>query len=274
MSADDARAVALEAARAYQEVFADRFLAAYALGSLAHGGYAPAVSDIDLAVVVTNTNGRDAQAVAETHRVLGERGALHRKLSVFWSSLAALRHGFDDGRFPVIDRLDLAEHGLLLLGSGVARQVAVPSADELLVDSARFAVKILVTDEVTAELGQPRRLLEDPVWFTKAVLFPVRFLYSNTVTMGRAATNDDAIGWYLAQPEAVGAPLVDLAARVRAGAPLDPDEAAPLLAAGLVPLYRRWIADQTGRLRRAGAPDDLTAALAGWDGQIAQLATR
>src|SRR5690606_35839242 len=97
--------------------------------------------------------------------------------------------------------LDLASHGLLLLGSDVARQVAIPTAGELLVDSARFAVDVLATNEVIAEIHRPRRLLDDPVWFTKAVLFPVRLLYSSAVTMGRAATNDHAITWYLAQPD-------------------------------------------------------------------------
>ena len=268
-----ARAVALEAAHTYRTRFADRFVAAYVLGSLAHGGYAPAVSDIDLAVILTGADGRDGDTVADAHQALGQGGALYRKLSVFWASLPALRRGHDDGRFPAIDRLDLAEHGWLLLGDEVAGQVAVPTADELLVDSAQFAVKVLVTDEVTAELRRPRRLLEDPVWFTKAVLFPVRFLYSNTVTRGRAATNHDAIAWYLAQPQAVAAPLVRLAAQVRAGQPLDPAEAAPRLAAGIVPLYRRWTEDQTRRLRAAGASAELVAAIADWGRALAQLST-
>ncbi|GAA3729985.1 hypothetical protein GCM10022225_09520 [Plantactinospora mayteni] len=266
--AASARAAVLEAAHAYQEVFADRFVAAYALGSLAHGGYAPAVSDIDLAVVLTDTQGGDADTIAETGQALRERAELHRKLSVFWGSLAALRQGRNDGRFPAIDRLDLADHGLLLLGSDVARQVAVPTAGELLVNSAQFAVDVLATDEVIAEIHRPRRLLADPVWFTKAVLFPVRFFYSSAMTMGRAATNDEAIIWYLAQPGAVAAPLVRLAARVRAGEPLDPAAAAPLLAAGLSQLYQRYAEDQARRLRQAGAPAGLVAALTRWRGQL------
>ncbi|GIG88151.1 hypothetical protein [Plantactinospora endophytica] len=262
--ATTARAVALEAAHAHRTVFADRFVAGYALGSLAHGGYAPAVSDIDLAVILTDTRSGDADRIAETFQALRERGEPHRKLSVFWGSLDALRRGHDDGRFPAIDRLDLAEQGLLLLGSDVARQVAVPGTDELLVDSARFAVQVLATDEVLAELARPRRLLEDPVWFTKAVLFPVRFFYSNAVTMGRAAVNDEAIRWYLVQPGAVATPLVRLAAEVRSGAPLDPSAAAPLLEAGLTALYRRYAEDQVRRLRQASAPADLVSAFENW----------
>ncbi|WP_422770463.1 hypothetical protein ACN28C_27760 [Plantactinospora sp. WMMC1484] len=263
-----ARSVAEEGARAYQRVFTERFVAAYALGSLAHGGYAPAVSDIDLAVLLTDVRDGDAETVAETGRILRERGEPYRRLSVFWGSVTALSQGQDDGRFPAIDRLDLAEHGLLLLGSDVADRVAVPDADELLVDGAWFALTVLATDEVIAEVHQPRRLLHDPVWFTKAVLFPVRFFYSSAVTMGRAATNGDAIRWYLDQPGAVATPLVRLAAAVRAGAALREAEAAPLLAAGLRQLYRRYAEEQAERLRHAGAPDGLVAALTRWRGRL------
>ncbi|MDG4786079.1 hypothetical protein O7626_09095 [Micromonospora sp. WMMD1102] len=259
-----AREVARDAARTYQAAFADRFVAGYALGSLAHGGYAPAVSDIDLAVVLAETRDGDDGTVAGILRTLHERAELYRRLSVFWGSLPALRQGRDDGRFPAVDRLDLAEHGVLLLGADVARQVAVPGAGELLVDSARFAVKVLATDEVVAEIHRPARLLRDPVWFTKAVLFPIRFFYSSAVATGRGATNDEAIAWYLARPEAVAAPLVRLAARVRAGEPLDPAEAGPLLATELAELYRQYAEDQARRLGQTGGADDLVTAFTRW----------
>jgi hypothetical protein len=258
-AAAEARAVALESAHAYRTVFADRFVAAYALGSLAHGGYAPAVSDIDLAIIVTTVHRGDTGIVADTHQALGQRGALHRKLSVFWSSLAALRQGDDDGRFPAIDRCDLAD---------ITAQVAIPTAEELLIDGARFAVGLLASDEVIAEIREPRRLLVDPVWFTKAVLFPIRFFYSANVTRGRAARNDEAITWYLTQPQAIATQLVRLAAEVRAGQPMDPALAVPLLAAGLVDLYRLYTEDQVRRLRQAGAPADLIAAFTSWTRQL------
>jgi hypothetical protein len=264
-----ARAVAVESARAYQDVFAERLVAAYLLGSLAHGGYAPAVSDIDLAVIITDTRDGDPGTVATTYDTLRGHSRLHRKLSVFWGSLPALQHGHDDGRFPGIDRLDLADHGLLLLGADVAGKVARPTAGELLLESAWFAIEVLATDEVSTEFRHPRRLLEDPVWFTKAVLFPVRFFYTNTKTAGRAATNDEAVEWYLAQPQAVAPSLVRLAARVRAGVPLDPAQVAPQLAAGLLPLYRHYVDDQTRRLAAANAPADLVTAFTHWRERLA-----
>jgi hypothetical protein len=257
-----ARAIAADSATAFQEVFAERFVAAYALGSVAHGGYAPAVSDIDLAIILTDTGDGDRETVAAT------REPLHPKLSVFWGSLPAMSDGREDGRFPAIDRLDLADHGLLLLGVDVVEQVARPTAEELALESARFAVGLLATDEVIAESHDPRRLLADPVWFTKAVLFPVRLRYSSAMTSGRAATNDEAIAWYLAQPTATAPSLVRLAARVRAGEPLDPDEAAPELAAGLVPIYRAYIKEQARRLLLANAPADLVTAFTHWDQRL------
>ncbi len=260
-----AREIAAEAARAYQERLGERLIGAYLLGSLSYGGYSPAASDIDLALVLTDADGA---SIADTTTALQERSPLHRKLSVFWASLPALREGRDDGRFPALDRLQLADHGVVLLGSDVLAEIARPEASELLLESASFAIAVLATPEVTAEFRSPRRLLVDTVWFTKAVLFPVRFLYSGTLETGRAANNDEAIEWYLAQPDAPAASLVRLALRVREGHPLDADELRPELAAGLVPLYRYYIEDQLRRLKDIGAPEDLVAAFADWDSRL------
>ncbi|MFI5588479.1 hypothetical protein ACIA5G_25735 [Amycolatopsis sp. NPDC051758] len=262
-----ARAVAAEAAQAYQEALGERLIGAYLLGSLSYGGYSAAASDIDLALVVTEP-GSCGEAIAATTKALQERSPLHGKLSVFWASLPALREGRDDGRFPALDRLQLADHGLVLLGSDVLAEVARPAASELLLESAGFAITVLAAEAVTAEFHEPRRLLADKVWFTKAVLFPVRFLYSATTDTGRAANNDEAIEWYASQPDAPAVSLVRLAERVRGGHPLDPAEAGPELAAGLVPLYRRYIEVETRRLRETGAPEDLVAAFEDWNKRL------
>lgn len=264
-AADAARAVAAEAAEAYREALGERLIGAYLLGSLSYGGYAPAASDIDLALVLADADG---SAIADTTAAVQERSPLHRKLSVFWSSLPALREGREDGRFPALDRLQLADHGKLLLGTDVLAEVARPTASELLLDSARFAIAVLAPPEVAAEFREPRRLLADPVWFTKAVLFPVRFGYSATTPTGRAANNDEAIGWYLSQPDVPAKPLVRLASRVRDGHPLDADEVRPELAAGLLPLYRHAIENQLRRLKELDAPADLVAAFEDWAARL------
>ncbi|WP_328608819.1 hypothetical protein OG943_06780 [Amycolatopsis sp. NBC_00345] len=265
------RAVAMESARAYQEVFAERLVSVHLLGSLSYGGYSPAVSDIDLAVVLADRRDGDPEMFATIGEKLLGRDPLYRKLSVFWGSLPALSRGEEDGRFPAIDRLELADHSSLLLGEDVSAQVARPEAGELLLESARFAIDRLATDEVTAEFHRPRRLLEDAVWFTKAVLFPVRFLRTAANSTGRAAANDEAIAWYLDGPGPAAASLVRLAARVRAGDPLVPEEVAPELAAGLLPLYRHYVEDQARRLRSADAPADLVAAFTDWDKKLVSV---
>ncbi|HEY3708081.1 MAG TPA: hypothetical protein VGL64_01800 [Amycolatopsis sp.] len=258
-----ARALAVEAARAHQEAFAERLVSAHLMGSLSYGGYSAAVSDMDLAVVLADRRDGDPEVFAATAEALRERDPLYRKLSVFWGSRPALSRGEEDGRFPAIDRLELADHSSLLLGEDVSGEVARPSARELLLESARFAVTLLGNDEVTAEFQRPHRLLEDPVLFTKAVLLPLRILCTAANSTGRASANDQAIDWYLAGP-APAASLVRLAVRVRAGDPLVPEEVAPELAAGLLPLYRHYVEEQTQLLRQADAPADLVAAFTDW----------
>ena len=265
----EARAVALDAANAYREAFADRLTAAYALGSVAHGGYAAAVSDIDLGLILTDSRDGDGELVESTREALLARGPLYRKLSVFWASLTALRAGESDGRFPAIDRLDLHDNGEVLLGEDVAGQTAVPTGEELLLDSARFAITLLSSDAVLAECHRPGKLLVDSVYFSKAVLFPVRFLYSTGKIDGRAAPNDGAIDWYLSQPDAVASALVRMAAEVRGGRALDADVVAPLLADGLIPLYLHYIDELTPYLRRAGASAELVDAFGRWREELA-----
>jgi hypothetical protein len=261
-----ARGVALDAARVWQASFGDRLTAAYLLGSLAHGGYAPAASDIDLGVVLVDSQVDDREIAEHCATSVRERAGLYGKVSTFWASLPALREGRDDGRFPALDRLDLADHGQLLVGVDVRETVARPGQAQLLLDSSRFALNVLAVPEVVAEFHHPRRLLTDPLWFTKAVLFPVRFLHA-AAGDGVAVGNDVALDWYFAQPDPVSASLVQLAASVRAGATLDPDEALPLLAE-LRPLYCLYIDDRIERLRLAGAPEDLITGFGTWRGQL------
>ncbi|AXB48451.1 nucleotidyltransferase domain-containing protein [Amycolatopsis albispora] len=252
-----AEAVAAESARAFQEAFGDRLTAVYLLGSLAYGGFSPAVSDIDLALVLADSRDGDRETVDAVSEELRGRGGMYGKLSVFWASLGALSEGRDDGRFPALDRLQLADRSRLLTGVSVESKVARPEAAELALESARFAVGVLATDEVVAEFHQPRRLLSDAVWFTKAVLFPVRFLYSAMESGGRAATNDEAIEWYLARQGAPGKSLVGVAAGVRAGEPL---AVGAEIAPELRELYRYYLDEVMARVEDA----DLVAAYGRW----------
>src|SRR5712691_8277888 len=115
----DGEKVLLAAAAAFRAALGERLLAAYALGSLAHGGFSPLVSDIDLGLVVSDPiRRRDARtilAVAEANKAKGSE--LGGRLSVFWGTPSTLRGERNGGRFPALDRLDLLENGRLLAGT-------------------------------------------------------------------------------------------------------------------------------------------------------------
>jgi hypothetical protein len=228
--------VLAEAAEAYRVALGDRLLAAYALGSLAHGGFSELVSDIDLGVIVSDPlrpgDDETIEAIAETEK--RKRSALHERLSVFWGTPTTLRGEQKRGRFPALDRLDLIENGRLLSGDDSARsRLPRPSARALLIAGAEFALDYLAGVPRTGrrsseELGSMRLAGEDAseeILFpemllgrgvrrtTKLVLFPVRFLY--TAATGRVGTNDSAVRRYLEDENAPATTLVTVALRWR-----------------------------------------------------------
>lgn len=253
--------IAERCARLFQETLADRLVAAYTLGSLAHGGFAPAVSDIDVGLVLADRRHDDDRTIDRVTRDLREKDGSHQRLSVFWNSLPALRTDRDDGRFPAVDRLDLRKSGVLLLGEDVRQDVAPPGADTLLNDSIRFALEMLATGPVLAEFHNPARLAGDIRRFTKAVLLPVRFLY--TAATGDPGSTDDAVRHHLAGPSPVAAELIRAAMRARHGQPASAEHLTELLHAQLVPLYRHYI-DSCLRNRPAPGDSDLSQGLTQW----------
>jgi predicted nucleotidyltransferase len=138
-----AEKILTEAANAYRAALGERLLAAYALGSLAHGGFSPLVSDIDVGLIVSDPTGaRDAETI---RAVADEQKAnvpeLCQRLSVFWGTPSTLRGKREDGRFPPLDRLDLIENGRLLLGTDARGGLTRPTAGELIVTGAEFALE-------------------------------------------------------------------------------------------------------------------------------------
>src|SRR4051794_40196176 len=92
-----------------EEAFGARLRGVYLIGSLAHGGFAPTVSDIDVALLLAaplaQTDAEQVAAVASycaaAHPVSG------RRLSLFWSTAEAFADAGVQvpGRFPALDRL-------------------------------------------------------------------------------------------------------------------------------------------------------------------------
>jgi hypothetical protein len=256
----------------YTAALGDRLLAAYALGSLAHGGFSEAVSDIDLGLILSDpARQEDAQTISAIAEEVRRDGTpLGSRLSVFWGTQATLRGEMQGGRFPALDRLDLIEHGRLIAGSDeVRRGLPRPTAAELMVAGARFALGRVAGLDSAAD-GPPRadgqmRSVADPIEeihspdlllaggvrrVTKAVLFPVRFLF--TAVSGRVATNDDAVESYLGESETPSHALVASALAWRAGSPTWEAEAEKLLPLEVIPLYAYYIEDHIARLTNIG----------------------
>jgi hypothetical protein len=269
-TADQGEAVLVRAVAAYRAALGSRLIAGYALGSLAHGGFSPLVSDVDLGLILDDpvrTKDRlTIRTVAGSVRAGGS--ALDQRLSVFWGTPATLQGQRRGGRFPPLDRLDLLEYGRLLTGTDARSAVARPDRTELLVAGAEFALGYLGgaarlpdrlrqralfrsrDDDVLTEIRTPARLVSaGPRRVTKIVLFPVRFLF--TAQTGQVGTNTLAARHYLASPDAPATSLVAAALAWRLEPPAD-GEAAALLGRELVPLFVYYIDDHIARLRAVG----------------------
>jgi predicted nucleotidyltransferase len=261
--------VLADAVLAYREAFAERLVAAYALGSLAHGGFSPAVSDVDLGIVLADpSRPSDPDTLLAVARDVRAKGtALHERLSVFWGTLSSLRGDVAAGRFPPLDRLCLIDHGRILHGEDVR---AVPAADasELVVAGAEFALEYLGTDDVVEQVRQPKLLLSRGArWMTKVVLFPVRFLF--TAESGDEGTNEAATARYVADEHAPGAALVAAALALRTGALVADEATAMLLDKQLLSLYLHYTDDHVARLTALRQPE-LAEAFRGWHDRLRQ----
>ncbi len=96
------------AVSAYRDALGSRLIAGYALGSLAHGGFSPLVSDVDLGLILQDPlRAKDRMTIRRVARSAKAGGsALDQRLSVFWGTPATLQGQRRGGRFPPLDRLD------------------------------------------------------------------------------------------------------------------------------------------------------------------------
>ena len=170
------------------------------------------------------------------------------RLSTFWGSEAALSRGEEGGRFPPVDRLDLAENGRLLAGREVRARVVRPSTEEMVIAAARQALNMFARPESMAQLRDPASLVAAGARsLTKRVLFPVRFLY--TAQTGAIGRNDAAVEHFLRQATGSVAKLARDAFLWRY-TPFTPGDPAVFATAreGLLPLYRLFADDYQARL--------------------------
>jgi hypothetical protein len=246
-------AAAVELAR---QMWQERLIAAYALGSLAHGGFS-AVSDVDVGLVLDDPLlPTDAKRVGElTDSIKASDRPFADRLSVFWGSAGSLCGTSHGGRFPPLDRLDLQKYGRLLTGRDVRKNLPLPTQRELVLAGAELALRRLATDEVIAKLKNPEVMARsDQKTLTRLILFPVRFMF--TARTGDVGRNDAAVEHFAAINESSSSHLVRLALEWRNIRPEPSDEAVvAALAAGVLPLYQEFLVDHERRLREYERPD-------------------
>jgi hypothetical protein len=182
--------VAEVACRHTIRAFGARLVAVYMIGSLAHGGFAAAVSDVDLSVLVDRCDAMVpplAGSVVEATR--GELGpGLADRLSIFYTDWASFNAPAETGRMGAIDRLDLMDYGILIHGvDHRARDGSRPTREELITESAEFLQSWLTQRRSARELAAA-----GPRVLTKNVLFPVRFLYTHATGRTGATTTQSA----------------------------------------------------------------------------------
>jgi hypothetical protein len=259
MSTATAEQVVADTVEAAETVFGAEIEAVYALGSLAHGGFAPLVSDVDVAIVLRSTGPGTADRIAAVRRLVVQRasGPLAERLSVFWADWHAVRTGEGDHfRLGPVDRLDLLDSGRLLLGSDLREPSVRPSHEDLVLMSADL-ILTKFTEGYFEQLRDTEALVEGgPHAVTKAILFPVRFMY--TLRTGRIGLNDRSSSWYAAEG-LPGSALALKAIEWRNDGISDAELAVRLVEADLLTLHAECLAeyakdlDGLGEAARASA---------------------
>lgn len=165
----------------------------YALGSLAHGGFTAAASDVDVALLVEpgeSAAGAVEEIAARTRGALGNE--LASRLSIFHAPWPLDGAPAPPSRFPAIDRLDLLEHGRLVFGDDRRHAFATPpTVEEIRKEAVSFSLSRSDPD-VVADLDVAAAGVRGT---TKAILAPVRLWW--LVEHGRVVGNDEAVAGYL-----------------------------------------------------------------------------
>jgi len=233
-----------------------RLIAAYALGSLAHGGFS-AASDIDIGLVLDDPLvGADSDGIADlVGTIKASKQPFADRLSVFWGSLASLSGAAPGGRFPPLDRLDLIRYGRLMTGTDVRKELPPPTRQELVLAGAEFALWRLCTDEIIGQLKNPKALARlDTKSLTKLILFPVRFMF--TAQTGEVGRNEAAVEHFAVNVSGAPSALARLALDWRNAAERCADAGAvEAIAAGVIPIYLAFLSDHETRVRQFGRPD-------------------
>jgi hypothetical protein len=213
------------AVAAAEERLGNRLLSAYAIGSLAHGGFAPAVSDVDLALLTGALDGGMAEVIEEIQDEVAGTRELGARLSIFHAPWAEFGDPPEEARFPPIDRFDLVRYGVLVGGTDLrGAHATLPGAAEIRAHAIESALRRVTPEQLDADLGQLAAGAISVHDATKIVLWPVRL--QHVCDIGQATGNADAVDHYRSLPDAGHGVLAQdaLAWRDLTAVP-DPDEA-------------------------------------------------
>jgi hypothetical protein len=250
----------------------DGLVSAYAIGSLGHGGFDPAVSDVDLALLTGDGAAAvDAEAIGRDVRGALPGSELAERLSIFHAPWSRFGAPGEADRFPAIDRRDLMRSGVLVHGEDLRNRFGVEPPDaEVIGNSINSALVRFTAEGLREQVEALTPAAIDPRSTHKLILWPVRLLH--TIDTARAAGNDEAADHYrsLADPPPAHLTLVEEALTWRrTGAVADRDAALAMLRAELLPLYAEVYARLRGRVdlpraeEIAARADELAAVAAG-----------
>lgn len=248
-----------------EEAFGARLLGVYLIGSLGHGGFAPAVSDVGVALLIddplTQADGEQISALAAYCAAAHPRHG--RRLSLFWSSpdaFTAIDSVQVAGRFPAIDRLDLLTQSQCIAGTDLRHLLPAPTRRAVLENCREDALRF-VRDPARYPflVGGGDYDFADRRALARLCLFPARFLH--TIATGEVVANDVAAGMHPVADDPA-APIVALGLALRR----DPGRELALAEIGflrdaLPGYYRRFLADFLLLLGGPPAPPGATLPL-------------
>lgn len=196
---DDIQQFAARVAAHFESKLGTSLVEAYKLGSLAHGGFSQIYSDIDVGLLLDCDEPPPtmAELIASAKSLDREYG---KKLSVFWGNP---EHSW--GRLPVIDRLDLLDHGVPLL-HGLKANFRRPKPAEIHQEQ-RQSIERSWRSRLS-ELSHLTTLI-DRKPYIRAILYPARLIY--TWDLLKVGSNDDAVR-YLQQVKPRGLDLAPIEA--------------------------------------------------------------
>lgn len=225
------------------ERFKDRCTSIYAMGSLARGGFSELSSDIDIGIILDGPiKSEDNEQINKIQfDVMEKHSEVSNEVSIFWGSISSINGVTDEGRYPLFDRVDLLDHGLLLSGKDIRTQLKNPSKKELDISSALFALEYLETEEMANDFSNSQSIIDKgPVYTSKIVLYPCRFIYLQRT--GEIAGNDVSYQYYIKYFKGRDSELVEHAYQWRHHSfPESIDQVVYLLDKGLLKLYLNFL---------------------------------